>query len=116
MIGMSFGEWVFITVVSCIAALVWHYGVRYQWLNGVDGFLAKWIFGWIGAWLGSPVLGYWSWNWGHIYVVPAFIGAFAASFMITATCRAVAKAWLLAAMRPAETQPVVEEPTVNKAA
>jgi uncharacterized membrane protein YeaQ/YmgE (transglycosylase-associated protein family) len=37
------------------------------------------IFGWIGAWLGSPVFGYWfeGVKYENVYIIPAIMGSVA---------------------------------------
>ena len=94
MIGMGFGAFLTLFVISFIAAIVMHSGIRYRFLNGVDGFFSKWIVGWLGAWVASPVLGHWFGGFaiGGQYIIPAFLGAFSAAFMTTAVCKALAKA------------------------
>ena len=94
MIGMSFWAFVVLLVAGLIAAGVLHYVVRYRFLEGLDGFVAKWIAGWLGAWLGSPVLGHWfeRVKLADIYLIPALLGAFAASFALAAAYKAHAKA------------------------
>jgi uncharacterized membrane protein YeaQ/YmgE (transglycosylase-associated protein family) len=93
MIGMGFGAFLTLFVISLIAAGVVHYGFRYRFLNGIDGFLAKWIVGWLGAWVGSPVLGHWFTGVaiGGQYIIPAFLGAFSTVFMIACVSKAVAR-------------------------
>lgn len=94
MIGMGFGAFLTLFVISFIAAIVMHSGVRYRFLDGVDGFFAKWIVGWLGAWIASPVLGHWFAGFAISgqYIIPAFLGAFSTAFMMTAACKAMAKA------------------------
>jgi len=58
MIGMSFGGFLVLLVASLVASVVIHYLIRYRFLEGFDGFLYKVIAGWVGAWLGSPVIGH----------------------------------------------------------
>ena len=94
MIGMHFGAFLTLFVVSLIGAAVIHYGFRYRFLEGIDGFLGKWIVGWIAAWVASPVLGYWfsGLKIADVYLIPALLGAFAGAFMTTAVFKAMAKA------------------------
>ena len=93
MIGMGFGGFLTLLVISFIAAIVMQNAIRYRFLGGVDGFFAKWIVGWLGAWVASPVLGHWFGGVavGAQYIIPAFVGAFSTTFMITAVCKAMAK-------------------------
>jgi uncharacterized membrane protein YeaQ/YmgE (transglycosylase-associated protein family) len=93
MIGMGFGSFVVLFVAGLIAAAVVHYVARYRILQGFDGFLAKLITGWLGGWLGSPVLGHWfePVKIAGVYIVPALLGAFALSFALTAAGKAVAE-------------------------
>jgi uncharacterized membrane protein YeaQ/YmgE (transglycosylase-associated protein family) len=93
MIGMGFGAFLTLLVVSFIATVVIHNGVRYRFLGGIDGFVAKWIVGWVGAWIASPVLGHWFSGVaiGGQYIIPAFLGGLSAAFMVTAACKAMAR-------------------------
>lgn len=99
-IGMSFLGFVTILIVGIIAALVLHFAVRYRFRRGFDGFMSKWIIGWIGAWLGSPVLGHWWFQIGGIWVIPALIGAFIGAFAVTAFWKGLAQANAQAAGGP----------------
>ncbi len=78
MIGMSFASFVLLTVIGGVVACVYHFGFRYRLLGGAAAIFGKLVIGWIGAWLGSPVLGHWWWKVENIYVVPAILGAIAA--------------------------------------
>ena len=104
MIGMGFEAFLTLFVVSLIAAGTIHYGLRYRLLEGIDGFLAKWIVGWVGAWIASPVLGHWFSGVviGGQYIIPAFLGAFSGAFMVTVTAKAVAR-MRIAGFEPAVT-------------
>ncbi len=94
MIGMHFAAFLTLLVLSFIAALIVHYAIGYRFLGGFDGFLWKWVVGWIGAWLGSPVLGFWfgGFKIADVYIIPAILGGFIGAFLITAVCKAAAKA------------------------
>src|SRR5690349_17941275 len=82
LIGMPFGSFLLLLVLSGIAAAIIHWGFRYRLFQGMDGFFGQWMIAWVGAWLGPPVLGYWF----HdamaegIYLIPAFLGALAGAF------------------------------------
>jgi len=94
MIGMSFRMFLVLLTAGVIAAAVIHYVARYRFLEGFDGFLGKVMAGWVGAWLGSPILGHWfeRVKIAHVYLIPALLGAFAGAFAIVATAKAMAKA------------------------
>ena len=94
MIGMNFWAFLVLLVAALIAAVVIHYVIRYRFLEGCDGFLGKWMVGWLGAWLGSPVLGHWfeRVKLADIYLIPALLGAFAGAFAGTALWKAATKA------------------------
>jgi len=78
MVGMGFISFLSLTIIAAIVASVYHYGLRYRFLEGHDAFLGKLIVGWLGAWLGSPVIGHWLWKVEGVYVVPAVLGAIVA--------------------------------------
>jgi uncharacterized membrane protein YeaQ/YmgE (transglycosylase-associated protein family) len=90
MIDMNFASFLTLLIISLIAALVMHYGIRYRVLNGADGFLAKWVMGWVGAWVGTPVLGHWftGVSISQVYIIPAFIGGFIGAFAAVAVWKA----------------------------
>ncbi|MCL5005221.1 MAG: hypothetical protein M1404_01700 [Acidobacteria bacterium] len=94
MIGMHFGAFLTLLIVSVIGAGVVHYGFRYRFVEGIDGFLGKWIVSWVAAWVASPVMGYWFGNVkiANVYLIPALLGAFAGAFMTTLVFKALAKA------------------------
>jgi len=95
MIGMNFRALLILFVAALIAAGVLHYVIRYRFLDGFDGFVGKCIAGWVGAWLGSPVLGHWfeRAKLANVYLIPALLGAFVGAFVVTATGKALAKAF-----------------------
>ena len=94
MIGMNFSTFLVLSVAAVVAAAVIHYVARYRFLEGFDGFLGKVIAGWVGAWLGSPLIGHWfeQVRIANIYLIPALLGAFAGAFVVVATGKAMAKA------------------------
>lgn len=81
MLGMNFMSFLTLLVVSLVVAAVYHWILRYRFLEGIDSFLAKVAVGWIGGWLGSPVLGHWLWKIESVYIVPAILGAIAATHL-----------------------------------
>ena len=94
MMGMNFTSFLMLLVAGVVAAGVIHYVARYCFLEGFDGFVGKCIAGWVGGWLGSPVLGHWfeKVKIAGIYLIPALLGAFAAAFIVPATGKALEKA------------------------
>lgn len=95
MIGMNFRALLVLFVAALIAAGALHYVIRYRFLDGFDAFVGKCIAGWVGAWLGSPVLGHWfeRAKLANVYLIPALLGAFVGAFVVTATGKVLAKAF-----------------------
>lgn len=94
MIGMEFIEFLILLIIAIVVAAIFHYGLKYYVTPGIDSFISKIIVGWIGAWLGSPVLGHWfeGLSFGNIYYIPAILGALALTLLvvdITKTCKVV---------------------------
>ncbi len=92
MLDMTFASFLTLLIISLIVATVVHYAIRYRVLDGADGFFWKWIVGWIGAWVASPVLGHWFAGVAlfGVYVIPAFVGGFVGGFAPTAMLKAQA--------------------------
>src|SRR5215813_2739638 len=89
MIGMSFGAFLTLLVISAIWSAIVH-GAGYRVLSGAEGYFAKLVTGWIGGWLGSPVLGYWGGAiaGSNVHLIPAILGSIAAIFIQVAALRA----------------------------
>jgi uncharacterized membrane protein YeaQ/YmgE (transglycosylase-associated protein family) len=82
MIGMSFIEFLILLVISVVVSAVLHYYFKYYVTPGHWSFCSKVVVGWIGAWLGSPVLGHWpsripNLHYGEVWYIPAILGALA---------------------------------------
>lgn len=76
---MDFMSFAILLIISAIASAVFHYGLHYYVTPGLGSFFSKIVIGWVGAWLGTLVLGQW-WdglNYGNVYYVPALIGCLA---------------------------------------
>ncbi|MFI5400304.1 MAG: hypothetical protein ACHQZQ_04530 [SAR324 cluster bacterium] len=79
MIGMDFPSFLILLVISIVVSAILHYGLKYYVSPGIWSFCSKIVVGWVGAWLGSPVLGNW-WpglNYGNVYYIPAILGSLA---------------------------------------
>jgi uncharacterized membrane protein YeaQ/YmgE (transglycosylase-associated protein family) len=95
LIGMDFASFLILLVISAAVSAILHYGFKYYILPGMASYLAKVVIAWFGAWLGSPILGYW-WeglSYQHVYFVPAVLGAFASLILAIDGLRTIAKAW-----------------------
>ena len=77
MLGMSFLSFLVLSVIGAAVACGYHFALRYRFLEGTDALFGKLLIGWVGAWLGSPVLGHWFWKVENVYVAPAMLGAIA---------------------------------------
>ena len=101
MLGMNLLSFLILTLIGAVVAVAYHYVIRYRFLDGSDALVGKLIVGWLGAWLGSPILGHWLWKVENVYIVPAILGAIAAIHLTVLMGKAFAK---LASMRPAVTE------------
>ncbi|MCK5256111.1 MAG: hypothetical protein KAQ81_08820 [Deltaproteobacteria bacterium] len=77
MIGMDFISFLILLIIGVVIAGILHFGFKYYIVSGWWSFLSKVLIGWIGAWLGSPVFGYWwqGFNYKQVYIVPAILGS-----------------------------------------
>jgi uncharacterized membrane protein YeaQ/YmgE (transglycosylase-associated protein family) len=76
MIGMDFMSFLILLIISIVVSGILHYGFKYYIVPGFWSYLSKVLIGWFGAWLGSPIFGYW-WeglNYEYVYIVPAILG------------------------------------------
>ncbi|NIR61709.1 MAG: hypothetical protein GWO02_20565 [Gammaproteobacteria bacterium] len=90
MIGMGFVGFIILLVIAAVVAAIAHYGIGYYQVSGVGSFLSKVVVGWIGGWLGSPVLGHWWVSYESIYIVPAILGAAALTILAVDMARTFA--------------------------
>lgn len=77
MIGMDFISFLILAIISVVVAGILHYGFKYYIVPGCWSYLSKVLIGYLGAWLGSPVLGNW-WqglNYKDVYIVPSILGS-----------------------------------------
>jgi uncharacterized membrane protein YeaQ/YmgE (transglycosylase-associated protein family) len=79
MIGMDFVSFIILLIISIVVSAVLHFILKVYIIPGWWSYFSKVVIGWIGAWLGSPVLGHW-WhglNYDEVYIVPAILGSLA---------------------------------------
>src|SRR5215510_14020866 len=90
MIGMSFAGFLTLLIISAIlSAIVYGSG---SILPRREGYFAKLVFGWIGGWLGSPVLGYWGGGpilGSNVHLIPAILGSITFIFLEVALLKAL---------------------------
>ncbi len=79
MIGMDFVSFLILLVISVVVSGALHYGAKYYVTPGIWSFCSKVAVGWVGAWLGSPVLGHWflGLQYNDVYYIPAILGSLA---------------------------------------
>ena len=75
MIGMQFGSFILLLIIGVVISLILHYGLQFYVTPGTRSFLGKVVVGWLGGWLGSPVLGHWgpSVNVDQVFIIPAIL-------------------------------------------
>ncbi len=76
---MSFIEFIILLGFALFVSLILHYVVKFYVRKDLISFFGELVIAWIGAWLGSPVLGNWfnGWDYHAVYFIPAFLGAIA---------------------------------------
>jgi uncharacterized membrane protein YeaQ/YmgE (transglycosylase-associated protein family) len=82
MIGMDFISFVILLIISAVVSAILHYGLNYYVMPGFWSFCSKVVLGWVGAWLGSPIFGYWPHRfpvlqYENIWFIPAILGSLA---------------------------------------
>lgn len=73
---MDFMSFLILLIISIVVSGILHYGFKYYIVPGFWSYLSKVLIGWFGAWLGSPIFGYW-WegvNYEDVYIIPAILG------------------------------------------
>lgn len=77
MIGIDFISFLILLAIGAVVAAGLHYGLSYYVIPGHWSFLSKVVWGWLGAWLGSPVFGHWfpEVKYQEVYIIPAILGA-----------------------------------------
>src|SRR5215510_1646705 len=77
--------WISSASSSCLSSAWWvsgilHYGLNYYVTSGFWSFCSKVAVGWVGAWIGSLVIGHWparipGLHYGDVWFIPAILGA-----------------------------------------
>ena len=80
MIGIEFINFLILVIISVAVSGVLHFGFHYYVTPGNWSFVSKVVVGYVGAWIGSPVFGYWphrfpQLHYGEIWFIPAILGA-----------------------------------------
>lgn len=81
---MDFTSFILLLIISLIVSAILHFGLKYYVRPGTNSFISKVIFGWIGAWYGTPVFGRWfdGLNYQDVFYIPAILGSCAISIMM----------------------------------
>ncbi len=84
MVGMSFGGFLVLLIISIVVSAILHYVMKYYIIPGFYSFLSKVIFGWIGACLGPAIFGKWfeGFEVEGVFIIPAILGCFALLFIL----------------------------------
>jgi len=79
MIGMDFVSFIILLIISIVVSGLLHFVLKFYIRPGWCSYASKVLIGWVGAWLGSPVFGYWcqGLNYKEVYIIPAILGALA---------------------------------------
>ena len=77
MIGMDFISFLILLIISVVVSAVVHFVFKMCVVEGWRSYISKVCIGWVGAWIGSPVLGYWWFGYGQVYIIPAILSCFA---------------------------------------
>jgi uncharacterized membrane protein YeaQ/YmgE (transglycosylase-associated protein family) len=74
---MPLGGFAMLLVIAIVVAAVLHYGLKFYVRNDLVSVLGKIIVAYVGAWLGTPLFGFWGPVYGANAIVPAVLGALA---------------------------------------
>jgi uncharacterized membrane protein YeaQ/YmgE (transglycosylase-associated protein family) len=96
MIGIDFISFIILLIISIVVSGVLHFVFKFYIIPGWWSYASKALIGWVGAWLGSPVFGYW-WpglNYKEVYIIPAILGSLASVVFVVdliKTCATIFK-------------------------
>lgn len=74
---MPIGGFVVLLVIALVVAAALHYGAKLYVRPDALSFVAKIIWAYIGAWMGTPVFGIWGPVFAANALIPALLGALA---------------------------------------
>ncbi len=87
---MNFVSFIILLAIAVFVAVILHFVFNYKLRQDWNSIFSEIVFGWIGAWLGSPVLGHWftGWKYENVYIIPAILGALALLVIAYEACKA----------------------------
>ncbi len=88
---MNFVSFIILLAIAVVVAVILHFVFNYKLRQDWNSIFSEIVFGWIGAWLGSPVLGHWfsGWKYDNVYIIPAILGALALLVIAYEACKAL---------------------------
>ena len=91
MIGMAFLSFLALLVIGAACALSLHGILKPRRLGIGNAYIDQLIVGWLGAWIGSAVVGHWGWiiPTTNVYVLPALSGSLAAIYALIESVRII---------------------------
>lgn len=76
----QFLSWLWLAITAGVVSLVWYFVFR---VKSAGGYWLQLIVAWIGAWLGTPILGDWGFlTFNGVCIIPAVIGSVAAVMLV----------------------------------
>jgi uncharacterized membrane protein YeaQ/YmgE (transglycosylase-associated protein family) len=72
-----FVAFLILLAISVVVSFILHFPLQYYVTPGWWSFVSKCIVGYVGAWIGTPVLGRWwdALSYGDVYFIPAILGS-----------------------------------------
>jgi len=94
MTEIDFLSFLVLLVISIVVALLIQYVARIEPIKGIRGLINNICVGFIGAWLGHPILGHWFkpvriWD---VYIIPALLGSALLIYIFSTIMECVLKA------------------------
>ena len=81
---MTFSSFLVLLAIGAVCALFLHSILKPRLLGKGHGYLCQLIAGWLGAWIGSAVVGHWGWMIPatNVYLQPAVVSSLAAIYAL----------------------------------